>query len=235
MFKQIAAAAMLAVTGLGLGAGSSFAGERVVVIELYTSQGCSSCPPADALMHELADRDDLIPLALHVDYWDYIGWKDIFANPAHADRQRAYAHAAGQRTIYTPQMIVGGRDHVVGHKPMRLGELIQEHQAESEVAEITMTRAGGMVSVTITAMQPVGNAVVQLVRYMPQSTVEIKRGENKGRTISYANIVTEWNTLDPWDGQSDYSTQAKADGDQPVVVVVQAPNNGPILAAARLR
>ena len=92
--------------------------ENPVVVELFTSQGCSSCPPADALMHDLAAREDVIPLALHVDYWDYIGWKDPFGNPAHADRQRAYAAAGNRRTIYTPEMVVGGVTDIVGTQPM---------------------------------------------------------------------------------------------------------------------
>src|SRR6056297_1329329 len=81
-----------------------------VVVELFTSQGCSSCPPADAMLGELAERDDVIPLALHVDYWDYIGWADIFADPAYTRRQKGYAHATGQRMVYTPQMVIDGQD-----------------------------------------------------------------------------------------------------------------------------
>ena len=125
----------------GLSATAANAGDRPVVIELYTSQGCSSCPPADALLNELAGRDDVIALAMHVDYWDYIGWKDIFANPAHTVRQRAYANADGQRMIYTPQMIVGGKDHVVGYKPMHLAKLIETHGDLPVVVDIQMIRA----------------------------------------------------------------------------------------------
>ena len=104
------------------------AAEPVVVVELYTSQGCSSCPPADKLLAELASRKDVLPLALHVDYWDYIGWADVFADPAYTKRQRAYARVAGSRSIYTPQMIVGGKDHVIGFKPMAVaGVMGGEH------------------------------------------------------------------------------------------------------------
>ena len=114
----------LAIGFLASFIGAAAAADRPVVVELYTSQGCSSCPPADAILAELADREDVIALAFHVDYWDYIGWKDIFADPANTLRQRNYARVAGARSVYTPQMIVDGQDHVVGTKPMKLAEHI---------------------------------------------------------------------------------------------------------------
>ena len=110
-------------------AGIAAAESRPVVVELFTSQGCSSCPPADAFLHELSQRDDVIALALHVDYWDYIGWKDIFAQPAFTKRQKAYAKAGGRRSVYTPQMIIGGQDHVVGTHEENASALIQQHAA----------------------------------------------------------------------------------------------------------
>ena len=91
----------------------AIAQDQPVVVELFTSQGCSSCPPADALLHELAARDDVVALAMHVDYWDYIGWKDVFGNPAHSARQRAYAKAGNRRMVYTPQMIVNGENRLL--------------------------------------------------------------------------------------------------------------------------
>ena len=207
-----------------------------VVVELFTSQGCSSCPPADALLTELAERDDVIPLALHVDYWDYIGWKDTLANPAFTKRQKGYAYAAGQRTIYTPQMIVGGQEHVVGYKPMRLAQLIEEHNEKPDELQVTLTRVAGGVLITADAMARArGEMVVQLVRYSPQETVDIRRGENAGKTFVYSNVVTEWREIGRWDSAGPLSMQAEAPGDAPIVVVVQAPMQGPILAAARLR
>ena len=113
-----------------------------VVVELYTSQGCSSCPPADVLFHEIADRDDVIALALHVDYWDYIGWKDEFAHPSHADRQRAYATVAGRRSIYTPEMIVNGETDIVGAKPMQLSEAIAMHRQRPVKVAVNVSREG---------------------------------------------------------------------------------------------
>lgn len=209
---------------------------RPVVVELFTSQGCSSCPPADALLTELAKRDDVIALALHVDYWDYIGWKDTLANPAFTKRQKGYAYAAGQRTVYTPQMIVGGKDHVVGYKPMRLAELIEDHHDKHDEMQVSLTRITGGVLITADAVARArGDMVVQLFRYTPEEIVEIRRGENAGKTITYSNIVTEWRELGMWDGAEPLSMRADVAGDAPVVVVVQEPMQGPILAAARLR
>ena len=207
-----------------------------VVIELYTSQGCSSCPPADALLHELTERDDVVPLALHVDYWDYIGWKDSFADPAHTLRQKAYARAAGQRSIYTPQMIIGGEDHVIGYKPMRLAKLIEEHGKQNAPVALKVTRMGG--ALEISAEPPkrrTGSMTVNLVRYTPRSTVKINRGENAGRTLTYANIVTEWNVLGNWNGGVPLQMRVDARGNDPIVVIVQRAGHRRILAAAHLR
>ncbi len=212
------------------------AGDTPVVVELYTSQGCSSCPPADALLAELSARDDVIPLALHVDYWDYIGWKDNHADPAHTVRQRSYARAAGHRTIYTPQMIVGGRDHVVGYKPMKLAMLIDDHRAAGMPVRVGLTRQGGSVVIEAEAVRDIrGDIVVQLVRYQPSNDVKISRGENAGRTLTYTNIVTDWSVIGGWDGTGRLEMRAEAPGDAPVVVVLQATGHGPILGAARLR
>lgn len=215
--------------------GAISAGERVVVVELYTSQGCSSCPPADRLLGELAARDDVIPLALHVDYWDYIGWKDEFADPAHTDRQKGYAYAAGQRTIYTPQMIVGGVDHVVGYKPMQLAKFIDTHADVPEQVSLTLSRASEVLSIRAGAAPGIGASDVYLVRYRPSATVAIGRGENAGKTYEYHNIVTEMRLLGSWDGSGPLALDVAADGDAPMVVLVQTAGHGPILSAARLR
>lgn len=205
-----------------------------VVIELYTSQGCSSCPPADAMLHDLAKRDDVIALALHVDYWDYIGWVDMFANPQFTARQHAYARAANSATVYTPQMVIGGVDHVIGSRPVQVMETVQAHSRAANPVAVSLTRSGDNVQINA---QPGGDGdyVVQLVRYTPQETVEIRRGENAGRNLSYANIVRSWETIGQWDGRSAFSMVAQAPGAEPVVVIVQHASNGPIVGAAQLR
>lgn len=206
------------------------------VIELYTSQGCSSCPPADAMLAELATRDDVIPLALHVDYWDYIGWVDDLANPAFTKRQQAYAAAAGARTIYTPQMVFGGVDHVIGSRPMEVMDQLQAHGAAVDPVVLTLVRDGETLNISAETLQAMrGEAVVQLVRYKPEVTRNINRGENAGHTLTYTNVVYAWDMAGVWDITAPLEMQAAVPGDDPIVVIVQDGTDGPILAAAQLR
>jgi hypothetical protein len=218
-------------------AGTAQADTRLVVVELFTSQGCSSCPPADAFLHELSQRDDVIALALHVDYWDYIGWKDSFAQPAFTQRQKAYAKAAGRRSVYTPQMIVSGEDHVVGTHEEYANSLILRHASVQTGVRVALERApDGQLVIRGDAGQGVaGPLVVQLVRYIPSQRVEITRGENAGRQMDYANVVTEWTTIGEWDLSAPLQIKAPGAGNQPAVVILQRKGAGPILAAARLR
>lgn len=218
-------------------AGAVHAETGPVVIELFTSQGCSSCPPADKMLTELSDMEGVIPLALHVDYWDYIGWKDEFANPAHTQRQQGYARAAGATTIYTPQFVVGGQDIVVGAKAMKLADQIAAHSAVTLPVQLDLSRDGEKVSVsaewraTDTAAEPM---VVQLVRVANQETVDIRRGENAGETLTYSNIVRSWDVLTDWDGAAPLAIAADVADADAVVVIVQAGTNGAILGAARV-
>ena len=210
--------------------------DNPVVVELYTSQGCSSCPPADAILHELADRDDVIALALHVDYWDYIGWKDPYGSAAHAERQRAYARVGQRRTIYTPEMVVQGVTDIVGTKPMKLSEAIAKHAREAPKVDLDLTREGNKLVVAAKALVDVkGPLTVHLLRYAPEHTTKIKRGENRGKTLVYSNVVEDWQVLGNWDGTAPLEISAEVVGELPSVVIIQGQDTGPILAAARLR
>ncbi len=228
-------AGLLAIASVAL-AGPVGAQSNDVLVELYTSQGCSSCPPADALLKKLDERAGVIALALHVDYWDYIGWKDSFGDPAYAKRQRAYAYVAGSRTIYTPQMIVGGTAIIIGAKPMEVADLINEMQVQDHGIRMMLERKGGSLEISArmlgTHSQPM---IVQLVRYQPSQTVSIPRGENAGRTIEYVNIVTEWRQIGKWDGKTPLKLREDVLGPLPLVVILQAVGPGQVLAAARLR
>lgn len=209
--------------------------DPVVVVELYTSQGCSSCPPADALLAELAELDHVVPLALHVDYWDYLGWKDDFANPRFTERQKAYARAAGSRMIYTPQIIVAGEQRIEGNQPADVIAAVGAHLAKAAPIRLEVQRHGGGLRITAEmADAPAEPLRVQLVRYRPEETVTIRGGENAGRTITYRNIVTEWQPLGDWPGHSPLVMDAPARGDDPAIVILQAPGPAAILAAARV-
>lgn len=228
--------AFLAIMVAVITIGASARADQPVVVELFTSQGCSSCPPADALLARLTDRADILPLALHVDYWDYIGWKDNFASPAFTKRQKGYAHARGARTIYTPQMIVGGHTAVVGHRPMELAESIMSERDEPRTVGLEVTREGGSIDVRVWPVQPVeGDILLQLVRYDPSETVSIRKGENAGHTFTYHNIVTDWETMATWNGRGPLAIRHPVSGSEPAVVLVQEAGYGPILAAARAR
>ncbi|MFK7835456.1 MAG: DUF1223 domain-containing protein [Sulfitobacter sp.] len=227
----------LALTFAAFGAiAPAMAQDNPVVVELYTSQGCSSCPPADKLLHELAEREDVIALALHVDYWDYIGWKDPFGNPAHAERQRAYAAAGNRRSIYTPEMVVNGSTDIVGAKPMKLAEAIADHARRPSKVALDLSRAGETLNISASVLAQVdGPMTVHMLRYTPRQQTKIKRGENRGKTLDYANVVHDWTVLADWDGRAPLSMNTALAGDKPTVVIIQQDNAGPILAAARLR
>lgn len=230
--RGIIAAIWIGLTGI---AGAQ-AQDNAVVVELYTSQGCSSCPPADALLADLAKRDDVIALALHVDYWDYLGWKDKHASPAFTQRQKAYARAVDRRMVYTPQIIVGGTDHVVGTRAIQLAALIEKHRNLPRAIDLRVQRFGATIDIQATVLSRIpGDMLVQLLRYVPRDTVDIGRGENAGRTIAYTNIVTEMTVLGGWDGNTPLHMQVKVNGQHPVVVVLQKKGHGPILVAARTR
>lgn len=224
----------LAVLWLSL-ASPVLAEVKPVVVELYTSQGCSSCPPADEYFHkQLAGRDDVIALAFHVDYWDYIGWKDIHANPAYTQRQHTYARAAGHRSVYTPQMIVNGKDHVVGTHPGKVEGLIKTHLKGSTAVDLSISRDGNQLRIKASADKP-APMQVHVIRYKEAEKVSIKRGENAGRVLTYSNIVSEWETVKDWNGRSDLSTNVRVKGDAPIVVLIQHENGGPIETAARIK
>lgn len=220
--------------GLWLGFALAVQAEPPVVVELFTSQGCSSCPPADVFMEALAADPDVIALSLHVDYWDYIGWADSFAKPQFTERQKAYARAAGSRMIYTPQIVVGGLDRVEGSQPEVVADLVRKHRAVAPPVALSVARSGGQLNVTAeTAVPLAGPARVQLVRYRPEQTVTIERGENAGKTVTYRNIVTSWTVLGEWDGATPFTAEAEVDGPERTAVIVQAAGPGGVLAAAR--
>lgn len=211
------------------------AAQNATVVELYTSQGCSSCPPADAVLADLAKRNDVIALALHVDYWDYLGWKDDLASPAFTQRQHNYAAAKNSTRVYTPQMVIGGVDDVVGSHAMKVMDLIQQHNAQADPVQLTLSRSGNTLNIRATGNGRAEDAVVQIVRYVPLINRDIRRGENAGKTIAYANTVNAWQVAGRWNTGAPLAMQATVSGNDPVVVIVQAGTNGAILGAAQLR
>ncbi len=207
---------------------------RLVVLELFTSQGCDRCPPVDALVAELAQREDVLPLALHVDYWDYLGWKDAFALAEHKDRQMAYAPRTDRRRLFTPLLMVGGLDPVEGYTPMKVVDLIEKHRGVDAGVSLELTVQGEMVHMVGLAAQPFGApAHVVMVQFRPQAIVEITRGQNAGQTVAYTNVVTGWHDLGTWDGHAPLAVEMPQ-VEEAGAVLVQSAEHGLILAAERL-
>jgi hypothetical protein len=204
------------------------AGDHLTVVELFQSQGCSSCPPANANVMALSDRPDLLTLSFGVTYWDQLGWKDTFASPRYTDRQWDYAHAFHRSQVFTPEVVVNGRADVVGQNRGELEALIRrEGAATGPAIQI------GKTDVTVGA--GAGAAQVWLVRFDPRIVqVPIARGENSGVTLPHRNVVKELVKLGGWDGKpATYSLPAATDGVLREAVLVQAGPGGAILAAAR--
>lgn len=202
-----------------------------VVVELFQSQGCSSCPPADMVLNDLAGRRDVIALNFAVTYWDYLGWKDSFAQPAFTQRQRDYASAGGRNNVATPQMIVNGRVALVGS---RRGEVDQAIGRLRIVNPDPAIRVSGN-TIEIAAGKRDKPATLWLVRYDPRAiAVPIKAGENGGRTIVHKNIVRELTALGSWNGRAAHYTVPKGRTELESVLILQAGRAGPVIAARRI-
>jgi hypothetical protein len=208
-----------------------------VVVELFTSQGCSSCPPAEAFLGELAKRKDVIALEYHVNYWDYIGWKDTFAKPAFGDRQRKYVDSLKVRYAYTPQMVIDGSTDVVGSHRQEIDTLIQRHLSEhTKAPAITMTRTGDTLKVAIGAWRKSAPYDVVLVTFDKPHVTQVRRGENRGQTLKNSNVVRELTTLGVWSGKpTTYNVSlAGKPGNGGCAVLIQKEGQGPVLAAAEM-
>jgi hypothetical protein len=209
-------------------------GTNAVVVELFTSQGCASCPPADAILGKLSADARVIALSLHVDYWDYLGWKDKFASPAFSARQKAYARHVREKMVFTPQVVVQGQDRMIGSKGPEVEAAIRAHLGQIRDIGLTLDRRGDRVMIRANPVAG-GPIRVQLVRFSPLETVDISRGENAGKIMTYHNVVKSWELLESWSGVDALSIEAQAPGDAPIVVILQAEGPAEILAASVLR
>jgi len=207
-----------------------------VVVELFTSQGCNSCPPADALLGELAVRDDILALTYNVDYWDYLGWKDTLASRVWTERQHAYRRSLSGRYVYTPQLVIGGRAHVVGSdRREALRGIADAAKAGAATMVLKSVSADGAV-LAVSPRELRGEAGIFLVRFDKVQTVAIGRGENAGRTIAYHHVVRRLDKLKSWRGEAT-EVRVPADllaGEQAAAVFIQADGLGAMLGAVRL-
>lgn len=231
-WASLAAGVALAVaTSVWTTAGAGGSAQRPVVLELFQSQGCSSCPPANANLNAIADRPDVLALSFGVTYWDQLGWKDSFAKPAFTDRQKAYARGLGAQ-LGTPQMVVEGREDLIGTNARDVDLALRRARPAMD-APVVLSRG----RVEIGAGQaPKAGADVWLVRYDPRvRQVAIQRGENNGKTLPHRDAVVELTRLGGWTGAPvAFTTAAPVDPALRTAVLVQTRHGGPILAAARL-
>jgi hypothetical protein len=217
----LAAVASLAMGGLPAGA------EPRAVVELFTSQGCSSCPPADRLLGELARDPSVVAMSLPIDYWDYIGWKDTLAKPRHTARQRFYARTRGDGDVFTPQVVVNGLTHAVGSDKAAIEQAIAESRREGAVLDlpVKLAVADGKLNVSVLGGHP-DNAggEVWLCALGTAVPVTIGRGENSGHTLTYHNVVRRWVKLGDWTGTAHTFSVPLADLESAdaAAVIVQA-------------
>ena len=232
-------AALLVLICLGLELGSaedlraqSSSPRGPVVVELYTSQGCSSCPPADALLGVLSQMPNVLALAFHVDYWDSIGWRDHFALPIARERQRRYVETLGLSSAFTPQVVVDGRSSFVGSDKPRILAAMADPLI---TIPILIDVARGELIVTVPERPDQERYDVNLIAYLPEAATSVGRGENSGRTLREFNIVRQFRTLGVWNGQQSVFRAAvnsfPADATR-VAVLLQRNQQGPIVGSA---
>ena len=240
--SAVAAGALAAMLSLADAGGRAEAAMELVtdpnpvVIELYTSQGCSSCPPADEYLGELAQRRDVLALAFHVDYWNYIGWQDPFSSAAATDRQREYGNFLDLRAIYTPQMVIDGATHEVGSDRGAVASAIKNAAREQKVPVTLLNDESGF-RVRIGDGEPGVRARVWLIEFQPEAATVVARGENAGKTLVEYNIVRSWRVIGNWDGTATEIALPHEEAGEATAcaVIVQADPIGPIYGAAAFR
>ena len=236
----LAGAASSLLAGPALGARD--AARPPVLVELFTSQGCNYCPPADAFVGELIKRRDVIAVSLNVDYWDYDGWRDTLASPAFSQRQREYARYRGDTAIYTPQIIVNGVGHLSGGDREKILAIIDERASGADdMVAVSLSDNPQEVVIEVaeaTPRAPARDATVWLVMVQPSATVKILRGENQGRTITYHNVVRRLIPAGMWHGPrlrlALPKSQVFTDGASVCAAVVQVGGFGPVIGIAGL-
>jgi hypothetical protein len=213
------------------------------VVELFTSQGCSSCPPADKIIGELAKDPNVIALSMPIDYWDYLGWKDTLADSRFSARQKAYSHMRGDRDVYTPQVVVNGSVHLIGSDRAGIEGAIKDTSKATGVMSVpvTMTLAGKLLNVSVAASKgpAVAHGEVWICSVSKAIPISIGRGENRGQEITYHNVVRNLLKVGDWNGSSGSWTipleNISREGVDAAVVYVQDGSRdkpGPMLGAA---
>jgi hypothetical protein len=231
-------------SALALGAGTLIAprlaiaaAAQPVLVELFTSQGCSSCPPADKLAGTLAEDPNNIVVSFNVDYWDYLGWRDTLAKPEYSQRQYDYAKSRGDSSVYTPQMVINGKTHAVGSNGNEVAAQIANGIAEPRPATIILKMTSKQITVEIAASDYKGDATLWLLAVEPEVEQKITRGENSGSSISYVNVVRNLVPAAMWNGETYKGTWMRdvvmVQNCKTLIAVLQQNKVGPVLGLAR--
>lgn len=213
-------------------------GKPLVVVELFTSQGCMACPPADKVLAELKHDENIVALSWPVDYWDYLGWRDTFATPENSKRQAKYNWAMGRKGVYTPQMVFNGHKQVVGSRIDEVRAMVEKLRgADAMPVEVSLDGSLSNLSVRLQGVAPAAETTVWLVMFDDEQVVEIHYGENRGRDLHYANIVRGTSSMGVYAG-GDVTipidmAKVKELGVDCIAVIVQSGRSGPILGAVK--
>jgi hypothetical protein len=237
--SQLSRRMFLSATGASLVAPPVARAEaRPVLLELFTSQGCSSCPPADAILGKLVGRTDVYAISLNVDYWDYLGWRDMLAKPEHSRRQFDYGKARGDMQVYTPQVVANGRRHAVGNSAAAVNALIAESHADALDVRIELQQTKKNLLVKLPAQAFSGEATLWLMAIAPSVTQAIGHGENADTTVTYHNVVRSMVPATMWSGQA-FIGEWMRDAVMPAdctgcIAVLQRDKTGPVIGLARV-
>lgn len=228
---------------LGVGAApntvaASGKNSQPILVELFTSQGCSSCPPADRYLGKLAQNENLVALSYNVDYWDYLGWRDTLAKPAFTQRQKAYARARGDGQIYTPQLVINGDAHSGGANRAKIAKLLTRASATpANAPDISVSDLDGVTRVNVGSVSgPSRKATVWLATIRRKIHTKVKRGENRGRTLAHHNVVRQLIPIGVWMGEErDYQLDVSMlmkEGAEACAIIIQEGEAGPVIATA---
>ncbi|MEP0943282.1 MAG: DUF1223 domain-containing protein [Rhizobiaceae bacterium] len=239
-FAKLALATFVAMAGPVASSPAKAADQPIAVVELFTSQGCSSCPAADKILAEYAKRKDVLALSFHVDYWNYLGWKDTFSKADFTDRQRRYAASFRRHGVYTPQAVINGRDHAVGSRKRDIEAMINGYVRDGKSLTVAVNTTRDREKIRVTTDAASGDATLWVVYYDKERSVKIDRGENRGRTITYHNVVRDVSMLGMMkQGKLDVTLpleEMKRKGFESCAIVLQqntaGGTPGPILGAA---
>ena len=214
------------------------AARRPVIVELFTSQGCSSCPPADAFLEKLKGEPGVVALSYHVDYWDYLGWRDTLGSAEYSQRQYDYAESRGDRNVYTPQMVINGGDHYVGSHRGKVSDGIAAARSATATqwVDIAMSDNKTDVMIDIAAGAATKEATLWLMAFAPMISTEIKKGENAGSTVEYYNVVRKMVPAGMWHGEAAKLVLPKSsvipEDCKGWVALLQQGKVGPVIGAA---